>query len=233
MNRKHVGPILLIVMLVMPAIGQAETTKIYQKQLLGKQSLTVTRTQVPMDEPTPQQAAETTKWLKENPGISRRSTDHADSYTYVLTSANGKQSKLLWTTKAKTFGPAALPGQISEGSFTVEVLDVAVEDSASLIVLYKQDNFIHANIIQPGSNSSRIQLAWPETRLPVPISGLDGHIVSGKVTGLLRSNNLLVQLTSETKKHFLYRWQNNQWQYISEKTLLTIPPSNPSVLGPP
>ena len=226
MNRRWLCLVFLLVTSGIPLAVQAQTLQIYQKLLPDKQSLIVTRTEVLKDKPTPQEVADTAKWLKGNPGLSLTSNDYAYLYAYILTSGDGKQRQTLWTTKEGTFGPAALPGHPREGSMTVEVLDVSVEKGATLIVVYKQGGFNHANIIQPGQGN-RIQLPWPETNLPVPISGLDGVIVSGKISGSLNSYDLQVQLTSATKKIFSYRWQNNRWLLISKAELPAKIPESP------
>jgi hypothetical protein len=103
---------------------------VFKKQMPNKQSVIVTRTEIPKNnELSPQQKAANAKWLKDNPGYFLGPTsDHRYRYTYSLTFADGKH-QVLWTNEAETFGEAPPPGQIRVGSSEAQVLDVAVEES--------------------------------------------------------------------------------------------------------
>jgi hypothetical protein len=202
---------------------------VFKKQMPNKQSVIVTRTEIPKNnELSPQQKAANAKWLKDNPGYFLGPTsDHRYRYTYSLTFADGKH-QVLWTNEAETFGEAPPPGQIRVGSSEAQVLDVAVEESKNehstigndktLVVLYKGA----ANIIQPGPRGSRVQLTWRESSLVVPVSGLDGLIVSGRINGTLKASNLTATLTSETGKVFVYRWQGDAWSLVPAPTVTLL-----------
>ena len=218
---------MLLLFLNALSVIEADTVQFYQKRLPDKQIVIVTRTEVPKDnELTPQQKAANAQWLKDNPGYSLGPTsDYRYRYNCLLTSADGKQHQVLWTNEAETFGEAPPPGQTRVGSGEAQVLDVAVEasqtkNSKTLIVLYKGS----ANIVQPGPHGSRIPLTWRESQLTVPVSGLDGLIVSGKISGVLKAGNLTATLISETGKVFLYRWYGHAWSLVP---VLTATPSQP------
>ncbi len=226
MNGKRLKPIVMLAMTIAPTAVEADTVQFYQKRLPNTQSVTVTRTEVPKNnELTPQQKAADAQWLKDHPGYFLGPTsDHRYRYTYLLTSANGKQPQVLWTNEAETFGAAPLPGQTRVGSMEAGVLDVAVEnsqtkDSETLIVLYKGS----ANIVRPGPHGSRIPLTPRESHLAVPVSGLDGLIVSGKISGALSNGDLTATLTSETGKVFVYHWQGHAWSLVSNPAPMAAP----------
>ena len=181
------------------AIARHSDQVVYRKQLVGKQTLLVSRhetTNTPPEQRLP-------------PGFHYAKIDHTYEYNFVL-SGPAHQLKMLWSHLFYSYAPRErLPTDFL-------VLDADVQ-RGTLVVVYKVFNKTYG-----GETSANIVSGLPKNELSrsgaslMHDSEVRGIFVSAAaITGSIAAKTLTVSLTSRLPP-IVFQWKEDRWQCATD-----------------